>query len=113
MTVKRQQKEEFHTPVELVINATQAVLAEGGSSYRYDKPVFDRDNKCFKAVIMPSLWPLLLSTKISITVIPEKTATAVIVETCSQWFILGDISNFYNRYVADFLSALNQTLETK
>ena len=45
MTVKRKHKEKFHAPVELVINAIQTVLAEEMNSYRYDKPVFDKDNK--------------------------------------------------------------------
>ena len=113
MTVKRQQKNEIHAPVELVRGAIQTVLAKGGSSYRYDKSTLDKDSDCFKAVIVPSLWPLLLSTKISICTVPEKTTTKVIVETCSQWFILGDIFNYYTGYITDFLNALKQTLQTK
>jgi len=110
MTVKRQRKDEFSAPVELVLNAVNSVLAKGGSSYRYDKPTFNRDSKSFQAVIKPSLWPLLLSTLITMTVVPGETVTTVIVETRSQWFILGDVFNLYNQYIAEFLSALNYTL---
>jgi hypothetical protein len=113
MTVNCQRQEELNFPVDLVIDAIRVVLAKGGNAFRYDRVVFDEDSKHFSAVIMPWLWPLVLSTKIEIVIIPDRLQTAVAVETCSQKFILGDKYHEYDRYIADFLGCLNQTLRIK
>ncbi len=112
MTVTRQGKDKFNAPVEEVVDAINAVLAKGGNTYRYDQITFNNDSKSFKVMIKPSLWPLLLSTTMTILAIPGKAATTVIVETCSQRFIYGDIFNFYNRYISDLLNALRLSLSS-
>ncbi len=110
MTVKRQKQGEFHTPTELVVEAIRTVLAKGGSSYKYRQTSYDSSTRTFRTVITPSLYPLILPTPMTITVLPSEMGTKVVVGTRSQWFVLGDVFNFYSRYITAFLNALTQNL---
>ena len=110
MAVKREGKGEFRVSVEAVLNAINAVLATSENSYRYDHPVFNSNTRTFEAVIKPSLWPMLLPTFITITAVASEKLTIVKVGIRSQWFIFGDVFNFYSRYISNFLSALDSKL---
>jgi hypothetical protein len=63
----------------------------------------------FKTNVGPSRW--LLGTNLTIQLQPSSVGTQVITDTKSQWFILGDVFGFYNRYIRDFLRALQTELQ--
>jgi hypothetical protein len=37
---------------------------------------------------------------------PTSSGTRVVAKTVSQWFILGDVFGYYDRYLREFLSAV-------
>ena len=113
MTVTRQKLAEFQSPVEPVLDAIRVVLAKGGSSYHYDNVGFDAQAKTFKTVIKPSLWPLMLSTNFCVTVTSGPTTTRVVAETSSQAFLEGDVFNYYDQYLTDFLNALTLAFDPR
>jgi len=41
----------------------------------------------------------------------SSVGTKVITETKSQWFIFGDVFNYYNRYIRNFLKDLQTEIQ--
>jgi len=106
MTIKREQSETFHASSEKVVEAIRSALANGEASYHYHDAVEAKDHLGFSAVVRPSWWPLLASTKMAIRLDPNNSQTRVTVETRSQWLVVGDIFNVYNGYIRDVLGAI-------
>jgi hypothetical protein len=93
-----------------VAEAVRSVLADGQATYTYQEVVEADDGSTFHTVITPLAWPLILSTRMIITLYPDGSETEVLVATRSQWFILGDIFDFYGGYIRDMLSAISRNL---
>jgi hypothetical protein len=113
MTVRREQAQVFHAPCTQVTEAVRSVLSQGIESYSYCHTAEAEDHLLFDTVIRPSLWPLMLATKMAICLEPDELQTKVTVRTRSQWFLLGDAFDFYRGYIYDFLEALRRRLEDK
>ena len=106
MTVRRHSDDYFDAAVPAVARAVRIVLAQ--------RPPYIQTNELEKdAVFMtnvkPSLW--LLGTNMTIHLQPSSGGTQVVAKTQSQWFILGDIFNYYDRYIRDFLRDLRSELQ--
>jgi len=112
MTVIRNEKKEFSAPLDRAINTVRKVLSEKQSSYIYTKTIEGTDGTSFSTVIKPNLYPLLLSTQlfIEITKIADNIS-AVEVKTKSQWFIIGDIFNYYNKYIHEFFKKIEDEIK--
>ena len=110
MTVIREQSEAFHAPPTKVVEAIRSALAEGHANYRYHKTVEADDHLVFNTVVRPSCW-LISPTKMIISLQPADSETKVIVQTRSQWFVRGDVFNFYGRYLRNILEAIRRKLE--
>src|SRR5262249_29302743 len=93
-----------------VVTAIRAVLAQGQPGYSYRSTVESEDQTTFDTVITPSLWPLLLSTRMAVNLYPAGSGTKVLVQTRSQWFILGDLFGFYGGYLRDVPGAVCREL---
>ncbi len=113
MTVKRSQKKEFSVPLDRMINLLRKVLSEKQGSYKYIKTVESKDGTSFSTVIKPFLYPLILSTKLYIEIHKvSDDRTAVEINTKSQWFIMGDIFNCYNRYIRKLSMQIENAVKT-
>jgi len=107
MTVLRENAEIFNVPAEEITSVIHSTLEAGQPSYQYT--AIEREDKfAISAVIKPNLWPLILSTKLAIQVLPEGSQSKVVAQTRSQWFILADVFGLYDGYIADFLRELRQ-----
>lgn len=107
MTLLRENAEIFNVTAEEIASIIHSTLEEGQPSYKYT--AIEREDKlAVWAVIKPNLWPLILSTKLTIQVLPEGSQSKVVVQTRSQWFILADVFGLYDGYIADFLRELRQ-----
>jgi hypothetical protein len=103
MAVQRHDETEVDAPASLVAQAVRAVL--------HQSPPYHRTNEQgtrFVTSVRPHWW--LLGTAMTVDLQPSGTTTRVSVTTCSQWFIVGDVFNFYNRYIHDFLDHLKARL---
>ena len=65
----------------------------------------------FVTNVRPHWW--LLGTAMTVDLQPSGTGTRVSVTTRSQWFIVGDVFNYYNRYIHDFLGQLKAQLKNQ
>ena len=87
----------------MVANTLAAILNEGQSAYQYRDSQFSESGMSIATVVRPNWW-LLLSTAMYIDIESrEANLSVVTVRTKSQWFILGDIFNFYRGYLNDVL----------
>jgi len=112
MTVVRQNSEEFYVPETSVANAIEHVLNVGQRTYTYQKTKIEDDQTYFETVITPNLWPLLLTTRMSISIeMISANATLVTVRTESQRMIHGDIFNCYRGYVRDLFHSLRDAIQ--
>ena len=113
MTVVREDYEEFDLPATSVVAAIKQVLNVGQRKYTYRSTEIGPDGTCFETVVTPNVWPLLLKTRMSITVkSPKPAMTMVTVRTQSQRMISGDVFNFYRGYIRDLLRSLRLALPT-
>jgi hypothetical protein len=78
----------------------------GFGKYRYTDVKID--GAVFETTIRPFLFPLLALTPMTIEAKPEQQKTSVTVKISSPFS--GDIFNFYNRYIDQFLSSLRSEL---
>ena len=115
LSADREQSEVFFVNSERVIEAVRTALSERQRGYKYVHIVESIEQGRFDAVILPTSWPLLLSTRITITIDPtdgHATAdqTKVVVRTTPQPYIAGDVFDFYGGYIRDILSAVRAKL---
>jgi hypothetical protein len=91
---------------EVVEQARKILL--GNPAYKNTK---EQDKGCFVTNVNPSWW--LLGTAMTVRITGGEDSTTIVqVSTKSQPFIMGDVFDYYNRYIQEFLSALQQTVKT-
>ena len=106
MTVKRHSNEYFDANPATVAQAVRSVLKRRPPYFQTAELEVDR---CFRTNVRPC-W-LLLGTEMTIRLEEKVSGTHVNAITKSQWFIMGDVFNYYNRYLRDFLQELHRELE--
>ena len=104
MTVKRQRSVTYNATKEIVAEGVRKVLA---ANRNYTDTVEGIDGSFF-TLVQPN--PLLLDTPMRITIEQNSDNTTVSVSTKSQPFIWGDIFGYYNKYITNFLSALEKEI---
>jgi len=106
MTVKRELAESFNIPLADISVSILNILKGRHPSYKYVNTSEVNENY-FKTTIKPNIWPLLLSTKFEVQIIPEGSRSKVVAKTISQPYLFGgDVLDFYNGYIRDFFSTL-------
>ena len=98
MSVRRQ-KGDYLDASPLAVAAAVRVVLSRRPPY-FDTTETQRDTT-FKTNVKPSWW--LLGTDMTIELQPSPSGTQVVARTASQWFILGDAFDYYDRYLRDFL----------
>jgi hypothetical protein len=64
--------------------------------------------------IRPLGWPVVVSTAVSIHVVPTNDSEVdLVLETRSQWFILGDVFKLQERYLGVLSSRISDHLDSK
>jgi hypothetical protein len=63
----------------------------------------------FKTNFKPDWW--YLGIEMTILWVPQNNGTYLASETKSQWFILGEIGDIYNRYLRDFMQDVRLELQ--
>jgi len=106
MTVHRHSDDYFDATPPEVASAVRAVLSHRPP---YIKTSETERDEIFKTNVRPSWW--LLGTDMTIQLRPSSGGTLVVAKTQSQFFILGDIFDYYNRYIGDFLRDLRTELK--
>ena len=107
MTIERVASEEFNATAVSVAEALVVILDQGQPTYQYRDCEFSDSGMTIATVIRPNWWPLLMSTRLYIQVEPrDVNLTVVTAHTKSQWFIMGDVFNFYLGYLNDMLGSL-------
>jgi hypothetical protein len=106
MTVRRHSDDYFDGAPTAVASAVRAVLARRPPYLQTSE--MEKD-VIFKTNVRPHWW--FLGTDMTIQLKSSSGGTQVVVETRSQWLILGDVFNFYNRYIRDFLRDLRTELQ--
>ena len=91
---------------EYVSAVTRAILARKPP---YGQTTEENNPNVFTTSIRPSL--LMLPTKMVVTIEQTAQGTQVDAKTQSQWFILGDVFDYYNKYISDFFEALRAELQ--
>ena len=110
MTVRRQSSEDFEASQEQLLGHILEILNTGQEKYSYVEIEANHDTGQINTRIRPNSW-LLLSTRLRIQVKGSNAASTIIVSTCSQWWIFGDILNYYHSYIRDILSTLRSKVE--
>ena len=110
MSLTRERQIELPKTLDETTWAIRTILERdrGFGKYRYTDVKIN--GAVFETTIKPFLCPLLLATPMTIEAKPEHQKTSVTVKVSAQEFILGDIFNFYNRYIDQFLSSLRSQL---
>jgi hypothetical protein len=111
MTVRREQSEVFKAPSAKVIGAIRSALADKLDTCSFKHTVEAEDHLVFNTVARPSWWPLVLETKMNISLEPGESQTKVTVRIRSQWFLLGDAFDYYGGYIYDILKAIRRRVE--
>jgi hypothetical protein len=106
MTVRHHAEEFFYTTPAEVASAVRALLARHPPYSRTRETVKETE---FKTNVKPNGW--FWDTEMTIKVQSEYEGTRLIANTKSQWFILGDILGFYERYLDDFLREVRMELQ--
>ncbi len=109
MTVKRELVEFFNSPSADISESVLKILKGNQSSYKYVNASEVQENY-FKATIKPNLWPMFLSTKFEVQIIPDGSQSKVVAKTISQPYLFGDVLGFYDGYIQEFLSTLRTAL---
>lgn len=113
MTMEREESDVFDASPALVLDAIRAVLAQPRWTYSYRKTVELEQGRTIATVLWPRLWPLILSTKIFISLDPCGMGTRVTVRTQSQSGIPSgtpDVSTSTGGYINNLLSAIGDEL---
>ena len=101
MAVQRQSS--ILLPLSRVLVA-QVVRGVFQKNQLYKDTVELKQNFLFKTNVYPNL--LMLGTDMYVSLEETDAGTLVKVETKSQTYVMGDVFNFYNRYIQDFLRNL-------
>lgn len=105
MTVRKHGSAMFDANPVTVARATRSVLSR---RHQYVRSVEVEADAVFSANVRPS-W-LLLGTDMKVELQPLSAGTRVLVETKSQFYIMGDVFGFYDGYIQGFLSDLRMEL---
>jgi hypothetical protein len=93
--------------------AVKKALSGRPSGYRYTRIEESPSQQEFSTVIKPTLWPLLLSTAITVHLHPHETSTKVVVNATSQKYLMADVFDFYGRYLSTILRAIRLQLDSQ
>jgi hypothetical protein len=105
MTVRRTRSADFlGTPADLAPHV-RAVLSSG-RPYRGMREV--EPDGLFETSVEPSAW--LLPTRLQVRLELHSGQTLITAETISQWYILGDVGNYYGGYLDGFYTALRRAV---
>ncbi len=110
MTVRRSHTGTYAPPPDRIAAIIRDVLAKGRPSYKYTNVVESPAHQ-WTARIRPVWWPVLLSTRIHIQCVEANGGSSVTVNTVSQFYIMGDVFDFYRRYIHDLLTAIDEAAE--
>jgi hypothetical protein len=106
MTARRHADDCFDAPLPSVASAVRTILVRRPP---YTQATEIEKDTLFKTNVRPSWW--LLGTEMTIRLQASSVGTKVITETKSQWFIFGDVFNYYNRYIRNFLKDLQTEIQ--
>jgi hypothetical protein len=106
MTVQRYSEDQFDAPPLDVATAVRTILARCPP---YIESSESEKDLIFKTNVKP--FRGLLRTNMTVRLQPSFGGTRVLAETRSQWFIMGDVFDMYNRYIRDFLRDLHTELQ--
>ncbi len=107
MSVRRQKDDCFDATPPAVAAALRVVLSRRPP---YSHTTETQRDTTFKTNVKPSWW--LLGTDMTIELQPSPTGTQVVAKTASQWFILGDAFDYYNRYLRDLFRDVRAELQS-
>ncbi len=103
MTVVREQKAIFNVAAGTLAGTLKVVLH---SNRIYQNVEVSPDGYEFTVKVTPNL--LISPARMTMQIVPEGAQTLLIVRVTSQWFILADPSNIYNRAIVNLLAAVRQ-----
>lgn len=106
MTVRKHGSAMFDANPVVVARAIRSVLGRRPQYVRSDEVEADA---VFSTKVRPS-W-LLLGTDMKVELQPLSGGTQVLVDTKSQFYILGDVFGFYDGYINSFLSDVRMELK--
>ncbi|MGH7963139.1 MAG: hypothetical protein ACRERD_15130 [Candidatus Binatia bacterium] len=106
MSVQRQKDDSFDAAPAAVAAAVRAVLSHRPPYVSMTET--ERDT-AFETNVKPSWW--LLGTDMTVVLQPLPTGTQVVAKTKSQWFIYGDVFDYYNGYLRDFFRDVRTELQ--
>lgn len=110
MTVRRDNSTVVKLDAFAASRIVEQVLTAGQRDYSYINTVFSESRTSVTTTIRPNCWPLYLSTRFSIDIEKlDDDRSTISARTESQRFLLGDVFNFYGRYLNDFLLAVHET----
>ena len=109
MTVHRDDMGTFNTSKDRLIEHTRDILNRNPV---YRNTTEEQSGAVFITTVKPVVKPdwLLLGTKMIVQLDGTETTSTAKVSTVSQWFIMGDVLNYYNRYMSEFLAALREAV---
>jgi hypothetical protein len=110
MTVRRSDAATFPFPPDHVAAAVRAALASRRPEYAYVDVDERTPGTQWTARVKPNVWPLNLSTRLDVSCVPAPDGSRVRVETTSQWYILGDVKDYYRGYVRDLLGSVSHCI---
>ncbi len=106
MTVTRKDTALFNVDKAKLTESTRKIL---NKRFIYRDIREARNGTAFTTTIKPSPW--FLGTRMDIDIEAVGPITTVTVRTKSQPWILGDVFDYYNQYIADFLNTLKQDVQ--
>ena|SRR5436190_11367583 len=101
MAVRREAIDYLEGSPQFVAWAVRQVLAKHPP---YTESSEVEKDALFKTIVSPHWW--LLGTEMRVRLRPSSGGTQVVAETTSQWFIMGDVFDYYNRYIREFFQDL-------
>jgi hypothetical protein len=83
----------------------RSVLVAGQADYRYENTIEKEEGREINTVIRPDqAW--MLSTKLHIHLDAVESKTKVVIEMKSQWFLFGDVADYYGGYIRDLFGSI-------
>lgn len=106
MKVRRHSDDYFDAAPSAVARAVRTVLVRRPP---YTHTSEREKDAVFQTNVKPRWWPI--GTEMTIQLQPSSGGTQVSVKTESQLFIMGDIFDYYSRYIREFLRDLRTELQ--